>query len=213
MNEAFLKKEILDFLNRNNPDFTTRDVISFMALVRTIMEYWGNKKHWEVINFYCNWVLHPELSQSNYGHTPWVFNLLAETLNNDYGNSEKITAGITTAVGLEKLRNDIQLFLRSIFTTEELSEENSRLNNNFMGTIAYIILGRPVFNKKNSSGIYTSGTLNIVHPISGAIVYISKIILTDLHWKAMLSIYLDPSPPYHTDNSAPFMIIQINQLK
>lgn len=212
MNEIHVKEEILSFLNRDNRSFTTRDAISFMALIRTIMEHLDNKENWKVINFYCNWTLHTQLSQSNYGYTTWIFDLLANTLNNHLGNSQAITTSVTTAVGLDTLKNDTKLFLRNIFTVGELSEENSELSNDFIETIAYLILDRPVFNKKNNAGLYTSGMLNITHPTSGATVYVSKIMVTDSDSKAMLSIYLDPAPPLHPNNDTPFQIVQINQL-
>lgn len=217
MNETHVKEEILVFLNRLNRSFTSRDALSFMALIRTTMEYLNNKEEWKVINFYCNWSLHNQLSQTNYGHTSWVFNLLAETFNNHWGNDEEILKGVTTAVGLETLRNDMKSFLRSIYNVEKLSDENALLNTDFLETIAYLILDRPVLNKKNNIGQYTSGKLNITNPQSGADVYISEIQLkahlnSEGKEIATLAVFLDPPPPLHPNNNTPFGIYQINKL-
>lgn len=217
MNEVNVKKEILDFLNRTNRSFTTRDAISFMALIRTTLEYQGNKGSWKIINFYCNWTLHTELSQTNYGHTSWVFDLLADAFNIHWGNNDEIIDAVAKAVGLETMKNEMKAYLRGIFTIGELSEENALLNNDFWETITYLIQDRPVLNKKNNTGIYTSGKLNIINPQSNADVYISKIQLTahlntDSKEIAGLSIFVDPRPPLHTDDLTPFQIYQINKL-
>lgn len=217
MNEVNVKKEILDFLNRTNRSFTTRDAISFMALIRTTLEYQGNKGSWKIINFYCNWTLHTELSQTNYGHTSWVFDLLADAFNIHWGNNDEIIDAVARAVGLETMKNEMKAYLRGIFTIGELSEENALLNNDFWETITYLIQDRPVLNKKNNTGIYTSGKLNIINPQSNADVYISKIQLTahlntDSKEIAGLSIFVDPRPPLHTDDLTPFQIYQINKL-
>lgn len=217
MNETHVKKEILDFLNRTNRSFTSRDALSFMSLIRTTMEHLENKENWKVINFYCNWTLHKQLSENNYGHTPWVFNLLSEALNSHWGNDVKILETVATAVGLETLRDDMKSFLRSIFNIGELSDENTFLTTDFWETIAYLILDKPVLNKKNKTGQYTSGKLNITHPQSGYNIHISKIQVTahlDSEGKeiAALSIFLDPHPPLHENDNTPFGIYQINKL-
>lgn len=217
MNEVNVKNEILDFLNRTNRSFTTRDAISFMALIRTTLEYQGNKGSWKIINFYCNWTLHAKLSQTNYGHTSWVFDLLADAFNIHWGNNDEIIDAVAKAVGLETMKNEMKAYLRGIFTIGELSEENALLNNDFWETITYLIQDRPVLNKKNNTGIYTSGKLNIINPQSNADVYISKIQLTahlntDSKEIAGLSIFVDPRPPLHTDDLTPFQIYQINKL-
>lgn len=216
MNQTQVKKEIASFLNRANPNFSVRDVIALMVLVRTIMEHEGNKESWKLINFYCNWTLHTKLTQTNYGHTTWVFNLLADSLNSLWGNEDVIFEAVENAVGLGTLRDDFSSFFRSIFTSDELSDEKGILSIDFLETIVYLVVNRPVCNKKKSSGVYSSGKLDINHPDSGDDVYISEIRVTvhnDSEGKeiAGLSIFADPHPPLHADDSTPFRIYQINK--
>lgn len=216
MDRQQTKNELLEFLNRPNPKFSVRDVIAFMSLTRNILEYDNIKENWKLINFYCNWTVHSQLSHTNYGHTQWIFDLLANTLNLNWGNNQKIIEDVSLAVGLETLKSDFHLFLRYCFTQEEINDENTFLCNDFMETIAYIVMNRQVLNKTNVQGTYTSGKLEIKHSISDEDVYISKISLTShfVENKEIggLSIFVHPSPPLHDDNNTPFQIFQINQL-
>lgn len=216
MNQIQVKEEIAQFLNRSNDNYTVRDVIALMAMVRIIIEIEETKENWKLINYYCNWTLHSKLTQTNYGHTTWIFDLLAETLNLKWGNEKAIFDAVEKAVGLGRLRNDFEDFFRSIFSSEELSDEKAILSIGFLETIAYLIVDRPVYNKKNRQGVYSSGKLNINHPDSGDDVYISEIRVTSHNDSkvdkiAGLSIFVDPHPPLHSDNSTPFRIYQINK--
>ncbi|WP_162902518.1 hypothetical protein, partial [Facilibium subflavum] len=155
------------------------------------------------------------MTKYNYGHTSWVFNTIADTLNSNWGNKELILANISKAIGLETLREDINLFLRKTFNINELPDKDNLIRVNFIETVAYLILDRPIYNIKDKSKQYRCGKLDIIHEQTGKKIHISKVMLTShkVEWErdniACLSIFVDPKPPKHINDDIPLLIFQI----
>ena len=91
---------------QNSRTMTVSDVSYTMSLTRQVLEKNRLKNQYQLLNFYCNWCLHPELTKSM--HCYWILEQIADALV-VYAdqNPNDFTKRISEIISFKNLKQEI----------------------------------------------------------------------------------------------------------
>jgi hypothetical protein len=118
------RESIIELLSFN--PLHTNNVKALMTYLRELLEANGVKQTFPVLNFYCNWSVHSELTASAV-----AFDLLFTLTrvicehNANRAASGDLWAQINAAVGISRLRGELVVFLKSLnIPTEKFATDD-----------------------------------------------------------------------------------------
>ena len=142
---SYPTRELSDFL-RSSDVISYTEITFIINLTRQILEMYGLKNDYKVLNFYCNWTLHNKLTKSNFGFH--ILEQIAKAFKDHDTKKINIKERVSEIVSLKKLREDfIELYQKySLPITIFISFTNWK---EFCGALLHHILNKPIEFPKN----------------------------------------------------------------
>ncbi|MCG8749464.1 hypothetical protein [Tenacibaculum finnmarkense] len=133
-------KYISDFTLGNV--FTKENVSFFFTNIRQILEKEKLNSEYPKIQFFSNWLVHPELSRKN--TTELILLEMRSTIVEHFNEQTEIAIELSKTINLVKLRVEILEFLEK-FDIEKGFLEHQEYWNNMELTLLHLLLDKPVF--------------------------------------------------------------------
>jgi len=126
----------------NNKTMTVSDVSYTMSLTRQILEKNRLKNKYQILNFYCNWCLHPELTRSM--HCYWILEQIADALV-IYAdkNPNDFTKRISEIISFKNLKKEINALFKEKRIPRFLFKSLENWNK-FISLLIQIVKEKPI---------------------------------------------------------------------
>ena len=153
----------------------------------------STNNRWPILKLYCNWALHKDLGNRNCKARKTLFETVALSLNQHWGESEVICSEVTKGIGIFKLKEELTEFL-SYILPQGVRLSTGSFPLSFYETLLYIIGNREISNVAERGKISEYGRVNISREDEQE-VFVSKVeVVKEPCGNAFLEIYLDPPP-------------------
>lgn len=137
MSLSLLKKNLESLLSKKN--ISRDDIELIFVRIRLILEKLNIKEEYSQLNFYCDWIVHPEINRPN-KVIDLILNLNEKILK-DFDLKKPID--IPSLIDPNKLSNELNIFFKEI-----LKSNNYRINEqnwpSFFYLICEILINRPL---------------------------------------------------------------------
>jgi hypothetical protein len=142
-----MKQSLLNLMSKK--DISLEDIELMFVRARLILEKLNIKHEYPQLNFYCDWVVHPEINRPN-KVIDLILNLNQKILR-DYGLKKEIN--IHSLIEPDKLWNELNMFFVKVLKSNNHKLDKENWSKLFYG-LCHILSNRPLKIPENPPKIY-----------------------------------------------------------